>query len=248
MSKIKAILFDLDGVVVDATEWHYEALNRALKLFGYEISRYEHLSHYNGLPTRKKLEMLSVEKGLPRGLHKLINKVKQLYTREEIFSKCHPIFQKEYMLSRLRHEGYRLAICSNAIKDTVNLMVKNSGLEEYFEILMSFEDVGVPKPDPSIYIEAIRRMNCNPDEVLIVEDADYGVEAAKAAKAHLCHVTGFDEVDYFRIKSSIDQVEGILTSVKGEADRAKAAVTAVGHSFSSDAVVDDNTVVTVIMN
>ena len=67
--KIKAVIFDLDGVLVDATEWHYEALNRALGLFGYNIARYEHLTTYNGLPTRKKLEMLSVEKNFPRGLH-----------------------------------------------------------------------------------------------------------------------------------------------------------------------------------
>ncbi len=65
---IKLILFDLDGVLVEAQDWHYEALNRALELFGMPISRYDHLSTYNGLPTRKKLEMLSVEKGLPAGL------------------------------------------------------------------------------------------------------------------------------------------------------------------------------------
>jgi hypothetical protein len=63
VNRITAVLFDLDGVLVDATEWHYEALNHALGLFGFDITRYEHLSSYNGLPTRRKLEMLSVEKG-----------------------------------------------------------------------------------------------------------------------------------------------------------------------------------------
>jgi phosphoglycolate phosphatase-like HAD superfamily hydrolase len=92
--KIKAILFDLDGVLVDATDWHYEALNRALGLFGYTIARYEHLTTYNGLPTRKKLEMLSVEKGFPRGLHTLVNRIKQKYTREEILRSCTPVFEK----------------------------------------------------------------------------------------------------------------------------------------------------------
>src|SRR5215471_1446992 len=100
--KIEAVLFDLDGVLVDATEWHYEALNRALGLFGFSISRYEHLSTYNGLPTRKKLEMLSVETKLPASLHGLINRVKQAYTREEILTKCRPRFEIEYLLSRLK--------------------------------------------------------------------------------------------------------------------------------------------------
>lgn len=53
MPKIKAILFDMDGVLVDAKDWHYEALNQALSLFGMEISRYDHLVTYDGLPTKK---------------------------------------------------------------------------------------------------------------------------------------------------------------------------------------------------
>src|SRR5258706_10961301 len=105
--KIKAVLFDLDGVLVDATEWHFNALNRALALFGYTIARYEHLTIYNGLPTRRKLEMLSVEKGLPRGLHAMINRIKQKFTREEILRQCTPVFEKEYMIRQLRRDGFR---------------------------------------------------------------------------------------------------------------------------------------------
>ena len=90
MSAIKAVLFDLDGVLIDATEWHYKALNRSLALFGFTISRYDHMATYNGLPTRQKLEMLSVEKGFPRSLHSLVNKIKQKYTREEILRRCTP--------------------------------------------------------------------------------------------------------------------------------------------------------------
>ena len=73
MTKIKAIIFDMDGVLIEAKDWHYEALNRALSLFGMEISRFDHLVTYDGLPTKKKLEMLSIERGLPKGLHSFIN-------------------------------------------------------------------------------------------------------------------------------------------------------------------------------
>ena len=58
--KIKAILFDMDGVLIEAKEWHYEALNRALKLFGMPVSRFDHLTTFDGLPTMKKLELLSI--------------------------------------------------------------------------------------------------------------------------------------------------------------------------------------------
>jgi beta-phosphoglucomutase-like phosphatase (HAD superfamily) len=207
MSLISCILFDLDGVLVDATEWHYEALNRALALFGFDITRYEHLSGYNGLPTRKKLEMLSVEKGLPKALHEMLNRLKQVYTRDEILGRCRPVFEKEYMLSRLKHEGYRLAVCSNSIRDSLQLMIGQSGLSEYFETLVSNEDVARPKPDPEVYLQAMNRLGVSPGETLIVEDAPHGVEAARRSGAHVCQVKGFPEVEYFRIRAAIDRVE-----------------------------------------
>ena len=207
MATIRAVLFDLDGVLVDATEWHYEALNRALALFGFSISRYEHLSTYNGLPTHKKLEMLSIEKGLPMALHGLINKVKQVYTREEILTRCQPVFDKEYMLSRLKREGYRLAVCSNSIRDSLELMIRQSGLNDYFEFLISNEDVKHAKPDPEIYQNAIARLGYTPQEIVIVEDAPHGVESARRSGGNVCQVAGFGEVDYFRIKAAIDLAE-----------------------------------------
>ena len=75
--KVEAVVFDVDGVLVDAREWHYEALNRALALLGFPISRFDHLSTYDGLSTRQKLELLSTERGLPRPLHPFVNELKQ---------------------------------------------------------------------------------------------------------------------------------------------------------------------------
>jgi len=208
MSKIRAVLFDLDGVLVDATEWHYEALNRALGLFGYTISRYEHLTTYNGLPTRKKLEMLSVEKNLPRGLHSMIGKIKQKYTREEIMRKCTPVFEKELMIRQLKRDGYKLAVCSNSVRESLERMLLASGIIEGFDFLVSNEDVQHPKPDPEMYLLACRTLGVTPAECVIVEDADHGLEAARKAGAHVCQVSGFPEVDYDRIHRFIQTVEG----------------------------------------
>ena len=207
MSRIRCVLFDLDGVLVDATEWHYEALNRALRLFGFDITRYEHLSSYNGLPTMRKLQMLSVEKGLPVPIHPMLSRLKQVYTRDEILTRCRPVFEKEYMLSRLHREGYRLAVCSNSIRESLELMVRHSGLRDYFEFLVSNEDVQRPKPDPEIYMTAIARMGLTPRETLVVEDAPHGLEAARRAGAHVCRVDGFGDVDYFRVRAAIDRAD-----------------------------------------
>ena len=206
MARISCVLFDLDGVLVDATEWHYEALNRALSLFGFDITRYEHLS-YNGLPTRRKLEMLTVEKGLPAALHPMLNRLKQVYTRDEILTKCRPLFEKEYMLSRLRREGYRLAVCSNSIRDALQLMIEQSGIAGYFDLVISNQDVSQPKPDPEAFLTAMTRLGVTPAETLIVEDSPHGLEAARRSGAHVCRVSGCAEVDYARVRAAIDRSE-----------------------------------------
>ena len=210
MSTIKAVLFDLDGVLIDATDWHYRALNRSLGLFGFTISRYDHMATYNGLPTRRKLEMLSVEAGLPSSLHALINRIKQVYTREEILSSCWPTFEKEFMMARLRRDGYRIAVCSNAIRESVELMLSRAGLLEYVEFVLSNEDVKAPKPDPAIYQLAMSRMGLQANEIVIVEDAPHGIQAAHRAGAHVCEVAGFHEVDYWRVRRAIDAAHSTM--------------------------------------
>lgn len=192
---IKAIIFDLDGVLVDATEWHYEALNKALNLFGFEITRYEHLVKYNGLPTKKKLEMLTLDKSFPKALHPLVNKLKQKYTMDEIYIKCRPSFEKQLMLASLKRRGFKLAVASNAIRPSVELMLEKSGLIEYFDFIIGNTDVKKPKPDPEIYNVTIGKLRLTPEEVVIVEDAPHGIEAAISSGSKVIKVRGYADVN-----------------------------------------------------
>lgn len=199
MGQIRAIIFDMDGVLIEAKEWHYEALNKALRLFGYEISRYDHLVTYDGLPTAKKLEMLSLEKGLPVGLHQFINELKQKYTTDMVHISCTPRFFHEYALSRLRSDGYRLVVASNSIRSTVQLMMEKSNLIPYLEFFLSNQDVKKPKPDPEIYATAICRLGLRPNEVMVVEDNHNGIQAATAAGANVMQVGTVYDVNYENI-------------------------------------------------
>ncbi|MBN2122170.1 HAD family phosphatase [Candidatus Micrarchaeota archaeon] len=203
---VKAIIYDLDGVLVDATEWHYEALNRALHVFGFIINRQEHVSFYNGLPTRKKLEVLSKEKGFPLALKEFVNSLKQVYTRQEILRNCTPHFEKQFMLAKFRKEGVRQIVCSNAVRDSVDLMLRQSGLMEYLEFFIGNDEVQKPKPDPQMYQIAMEKLGLKPEEVVIVEDSPHGIEAARASGAHVCVVSGFKEVRYDKLKSFIDSI------------------------------------------
>lgn len=207
MDQIKAVIFDMDGVLIEAKEWHYEALNRALALFGYEISRYDHLVTYDGLPTSKKLEMLSMEKGMPRKLHSFINDLKQQYTVDKIFTDCHPVFAHEYALSMLKKEHYRIAVASNSIRHTIELMMEKSNLMDYLDFFLSNQDVTKPKPDPEIYQTAVKRLGLSPRECMVVEDNHNGIQAAKAAGTHVMEVNTVYDVNYSNIKKHIEMAE-----------------------------------------
>lgn len=208
MTRIKAVVFDMDGVLVEAKDWHYEALNRALNLLGYNISRYDHLVTFDGLPTRKKLEMLSREHGLPVSLHGFLNELKQIYTTEIVHAKCKPVFQHEYALSNLRAAGYKLAVASNAIRPSIDLMMQKSNLRAYLDVLVSNQDVKVGKPDPEIYHKAMEMLGVGAAETLVVEDNEHGIAAARAAGAHLMIVTETTDVTLDNIREHIRRAEG----------------------------------------
>ena len=205
---IKAIIFDMDGVLVDARDWHYEALNKALKLFGTEISMQEHLTAFDGLPTKDKLDMLTEKENLPVGLHAFINEMKQKYTMQIIDALATPTFEHEYALSNLKQEGYKLAVASNSIRNTIDVLIDKCALRQYLEFFLSNQDVTNGKPDPEIYNKAIAKLGFASQECVIVEDNPNGIAAAKASGANVLEVADPSEVTFDRIKSFISKIEG----------------------------------------
>lgn len=193
-TNIRAVLFDLDGVLVEARDWHYEALNKALGLFGFTITREEHDGYYNGLPTRKKLVRLTQDKKLPEALHDFISEMKQHYTFNYIYTDCIPDFSKQSMLKNLKARGLKLAVCSNAIKDSIVMMLQKADIIHYFDLILSNQDVKNNKPDPEIYLNAMDHFGLKPEECIIVEDAPHGREAAHRSGANVIEVSGADDV------------------------------------------------------
>lgn len=207
MKKIKAILFDMDGVLIDAKDWHYDALNKALRLFGLEISRYEHLTTFDGLPTKTKLQMLSKRYYLPVELHQFINELKQSYTAELVYQCCHPIFHHEYALSKLKQKGYMIAVCSNSIRNTIELMMDRAGLSKYIDLIISNEDVVKAKPDPEMYISAMKMLGLSSNECIVVEDNPNGIQAAKASGAAVLEVASIYDVNYDNLIKKIGECD-----------------------------------------
>jgi len=199
---IKHVIFDLDGVLVDAREIHYHAMNNALKKFGYEITREEHLSTYDGLPTRRKLQMLTEQKGLSPDLYDDIWKEKQRQTAEIINAMQYDERMRS-ILKRLRDEGYSITVGSNSIRESTKLMLLRCGLLEYIDFFISNQDVRIPKPHPEMYLAVMIKAGAIPKECLIVEDSHYGRQAAIDAGAHLCPVKDVADVTYEKIRDHI---------------------------------------------
>jgi HAD superfamily hydrolase (TIGR01509 family) len=201
---IKAVIFDLDGVLVNAKEWHYEALNQALAAHGYTIPHEEHLDIFDGLPTRQKLEILTQSQGLPPELYGPVMDAKQRHTMEKIEQLCVPYPPHETALATLRKLGYKLAVASNSSRQTVDTVLRLNKLAPYLEFALSNGDVKKPKPDPEIYTKAIQRVGFVPDECLAIEDNDKGIAAAKASGAHVMIVETIHDVTLDRILKSVD--------------------------------------------
>ena len=204
---VKLIIFDLDGVLVNAKQIHFNTLNKALSEIGenFIISESEHLSTYDGLKTNQKLEILSEKKGLPSSSYNFIWERKQELTIKEI-SKLKIDDELVEVFKTLKSEGYKIACCSNSIRKSVLVMLSKIGILEFIDLSLSNEDVKNSKPHPEIYWKCISDFSVLPEETLIVEDSPYGLLAASRTNSHILRVSGPDDVTIENIKEKIEQV------------------------------------------
>ena len=206
MSEVKAVLFDMDGVLIDAREWHYEALNDVLQIFGYRISRDMHEDRYDGLSTATKLQMLTKEVGLPLHIHGMINRIKQDRTLRIAAQKCYPNVSHQVLISRLKNLEIKVGVVTNSIRQTTEFMLTYAGLLHSLDVLVTNQDVGEPKPNPECYLIAMEKLGVLPVETVIIEDSPYGIAAAKASGATVVTVKSVDEV-------TLDLLHGLVPGI-----------------------------------
>ena len=209
----KLVIFDLDGVLIDSRELHYDALNNALRKVGeqYVISREEHLSQYDGLNTTRKLKMLTEKKGLPISVYDQVWSDKQEATFNLIRG-----FKKEYWLQEMFHKikqrGYKIAVASNSIRETVKLSLISVGLIELVDYFVSNEDVSRAKPFPEMYWKCMTALNVLPKNTIIIEDSHIGRQGALDSGAHLLAVENASEVNS---KPMMQRIEDLMNTIEG---------------------------------
>ena len=211
---VKLIIFDLDGVLIDSRNLHYYALNEALGHISdsYKISIDEHLSIYDGLNTTKKLKLLTQTKGLEPKHYDIIWENKQNATFKYLKD-----LKEEFLLktifTKIKNRGYKIAVASNSIRETVKLSLLSIGVLEFVDYYVSNEDVTRTKPYPEMYWKCMIAMNALPKNTIIVEDSHIGRQGAIDSGAHLLAVDDSHEVNsehiLDRIYNMMDKIEGI---------------------------------------
>jgi HAD superfamily hydrolase (TIGR01509 family) len=192
-SKIQLVIFDLDGVLVDSRDLHYEALNAALEEVAgarFVITRAEHESTYDGLSTNQKLRLLTMSKELPLEHHKKVWTRKQELTEDFVRKQIKPTAHITELIIRLKRAGYPVAVASNCIRSSVRNILEATGLLTYVDAVFSNEDVAHAKPEPDIYIKACRTFGLETSQALVIEDSPRGCEAAVRAGCPLVRVDG----------------------------------------------------------
>lgn len=201
---IKLIIFDLDGVLVDAKDIHYNTLNEALSSIDpkYVISRDDHISTFDGLKTYEKLKMLSDTRGLDLNYHQTIWDIKQMLTIEKI-NELKVNNELVHIFKKLKNSNYKLACCSNSIRRSIYAMLSKIGIIEYFDLILSNEDIRHPKPHPEIYWKGMSLFGLSPEDTLIVEDSPHGLLSAQRSGAKVLRVKNSKDL-------TIDKLEDML--------------------------------------
>jgi HAD superfamily hydrolase (TIGR01509 family) len=206
----KLIIFDLDGVLVESKEWHFYSLNDALEKVDpkYMISYDEHLSTYDGLNTTKKLKILTQNKGLDPKYYDQVWQDKQTATFE-ILKTIKPNQKNISIFKELRSRGYKIAVASNSIRESLKLMILNMGLMEYTDLCISNEDVSRTKPYPEMYWKCMTLLNALPKNTIIIEDSHLGRQGALDSGAHLLAIENVDDLSLSKILRKIGEVENM---------------------------------------
>lgn len=201
------IVFDLDGVLIDSKEIHFNALNLALDRFGSEfiISRDEQNSTFEGLTTNTKLNILTKTKGLPESAHFEIWRAKQEYS-SKLFESVSIDNELVNLFKLIRSSGIKIAVASNSIRETLDTCLNSLGLIDLVNYSLSNEDVSMPKPDPEIYLACINHFGATPASTVIFEDSEIGLRAAMASGAMVEQVKNRTDISFDRILRVIKEL------------------------------------------
>lgn len=178
---IQTIIFDMDGVIVDTEPVHHYAYYQHFKQLNIEVS-HDLYTSFTGNSTKNVYQKIKDIFGVEGEIHDLVQTKRNLFndafdTKEDLFL----LDGVEDLIQQLHLKGKQLILASSASKVTIERVFNRFNLHPYFSHIVSGEDFPQSKPNPAIFIEAVRLSNSSKEQCIIIEDSTNGIQAAKAA-------------------------------------------------------------------
>ncbi|MBP2649228.1 MAG: HAD-superfamily hydrolase, subfamily variant 3 [Firmicutes bacterium] len=178
--KIRAVIFDLDGTLVDSEPNYYEADKKMLSQYGITDFDLAAKKKYVGIGAKEMMEDIKRQYHIPDSVETLVTLKNKYYL--ELARANTPVFtEMKMLLELLEKEQYPLALASGSSPQVIDIVLGGAELRKYFKVVISAEEVDRGKPAPDIFLEAARQLSIASEHCLVVEDSRYGVEAAKNA-------------------------------------------------------------------
>jgi beta-phosphoglucomutase family hydrolase len=173
---VRAVLWDLDGVLVDSAPFHFQAWRELMASLGRELSEVDFRRTFGW---RNDAILRDLVGELPAAEVERLGARKEALFRRAALGNIVPLPGALALLRLLRERGFKLALVSSTPQGNIDLILGSLGVEEDFEVIVGEEDVKQGKPDPEGFLLAARRLGVPPAECVVIEDAPAGVEAAK---------------------------------------------------------------------
>lgn len=194
MNKIKAVLFDMDGVIFDTEREYLQEWNKIFEKYGYEMKKEIYVS-VMGRGRKKVKEIFKEKFGNNLPIEEMyIEKDKML--KEAIENNKVPLKQGALeLLEFLKKKGYKTALATSAKKDRVKSQVTHAKINNLFDAIVCADDIVNSKPDPEIFLKAAEKVNIKPENCVVIEDSEAGIRAAFNAGMIAFHVKDLKEAD-----------------------------------------------------
>jgi len=192
---IKAVLFDFDGVVVPSEQLHMKTFFEILAPHNIKISEERWYREFAGIGSRRIFLALMEEYGIKGDVEELVEKRRNLfinYTKNGSMKETPGV--REF-LHYLREKGIMAAIVSGGHRSYIEVLLGILGLEGFFDIIVSADDIAARKPDPGPFLYAADKLAVRPEDCLVIEDSYSGCKAAKAAGMQLVWVRPHESMD-----------------------------------------------------
>ena len=173
------VIFDMDGVLADTSQIHFESWLKVAKEVGVTFTR-EFFEGAMGQQSPSIMRKLIGSKMDQKSVEKWAA-LKEVYYREMVKNKLEPIPGVKRIISNLSSEGFKLAVGSSGPKENVELTLSSLNIKDYFDTVITAAEVKNGKPEPDVFLIAAKNLEINPKNCLVIEDAPLGIEAAKSA-------------------------------------------------------------------